>query len=138
VTVDGAEGVEERGVVGEGAAGAVADGFDGEVGAAHWWGMDRASVGRGRRVWLRFGGWMASSAAVELGWIGGAEVEQAEADSGMELMEVPPEMWPTLRVVRGVWEGEWEGVCSRASRARARMRMGLGRRRRSRSGRRGR
>ena len=24
------------------------------------------------------------------------------ADSGMELMEVPPEMWPTLMVVRGL------------------------------------
>ena len=35
VAVDGAEGVEEWGVVGEGAGGAVADGFDVEFG---WWG----------------------------------------------------------------------------------------------------
>ena len=38
VAVDGAEGVEERGVVGEGAGGAVADGFDVEcVGAVSSW-----------------------------------------------------------------------------------------------------
>ena len=45
------------------------------------------------------------------------------ADSGMELMEVPPEMWPTLMVVRGL-----VGRRSLVSlvRARLRVRMGLG------------
>ncbi len=37
VAVDGAEGVEERGVVGEGGGGAVADGFDVEFGWSAWW-----------------------------------------------------------------------------------------------------
>ena len=45
------------------------------------------------------------------------------ADSGMELMEVPPEMWPTLMVVAGV-AGSLR--LAMAVRARLRMRMGLG------------
>ena len=43
------------------------------------------------------------SVAVEMSWVGSVERMsiRAVADSGMELMEVPPEMWPTLMVVRG-------------------------------------
>ncbi len=46
--------------------------------------------------------WMA--VAVEMSWAGSVErrSRRAVADSGMELMEVPPEMWPTLMVVRGL------------------------------------
>ncbi len=45
-----------------------------------------------------------TSVAVETSWVGSVErrSRRAVADSGMELMEVPPEMWPTLRVVRGL------------------------------------
>ena len=44
-----------------------------------------------------------SSVAWRASWAGSVErrSSRAVADSGMELMEVPPEMWPTLRVVRG-------------------------------------
>ena len=45
------------------------------------------------------------------------------AVSGMELMEVPPEMWPTLMVVAGL-AGSLRSAM--AVRARLRMRMGLG------------
>src|ERR1035441_5305820 len=71
----------------------------------------------------------ASSAA----WSWAESVErrasQAEAEAGMELMEVPPEIEPMLRVVRGACAFGAAGSLGRdssASRARARMRMGLG------------
>jgi len=43
------------------------------------------------------------SVAVVMSWLGSVErrSSKATADSGMELIEVPPEMWPTLMVVRG-------------------------------------
>src|SRR5277367_4002687 len=66
-----------------------------------------------------------TSVAVEMSWEGSVErrSRRAVADSGMELMEVPPEMWPTLMVVRGL-----VGSLRSAMRARAwlRMRIGLG------------
>ena len=39
-----------------------------------------------------------------MSWVESVERKsrRAVADSGMELMEVPPEMWPTLMVVRGL------------------------------------
>ncbi len=47
--------------------------------------------------------------AVEMRQAGSVErmSRSAVADSGMELMEVPPEMWPTLMVVSG-FGGEFE------------------------------
>ena len=110
VAVDGAEGVEERGVVGEGAGGAVADGFDVRVLAVGAWlslswvasVMMSSKIVRGRSV------------AVEMSWAESVErrSSRAVADSGMELMEVPPEMWPTLMVVRGS-VGSWSAAMSR-------------------------
>ena len=47
----------------------------------------------------------------------------AVADEGMELTEVPPEMWPTLSVVTGALE---RGRSAMSARARLRRRMGLG------------
>ena len=96
MAVDGAEGVEEGGVVGEGGGGAVSDGFDVEF---WWWGcgfLCGGVVTISSKIW-----WTA--VAVETSWVGSVErmSRSAVADSGMELMEVPPEMWPTLMVVRG-------------------------------------
>ena len=52
-----------------------------------------------------------------MSWVGSVErmSSRAVADSGMELMAVPPEMWPTLRVVAGsvgslraaIWVRAW-------------------------------
>ena len=98
VAVDGAEGVEEGGVVGEGGGGAVSDGFDVEFG---WWALVVLCVVAvatiSSRIW-----W--TSVAVATSWAGSVErrSRRAVADSGMELTEVPPEMWPTLMVVRGL------------------------------------
>ncbi len=93
VAVDGAEGVEEGGVVGEGAGGAVADEFDVRAGSVAW------RVGGDDRVEDA-----AISAVWRSSWAGSVErrSSRAEADSGMELMEVPPVIWPALKVVRGL------------------------------------
>src|SRR6266851_5905159 len=102
----------------------------------------RAAAGRFPMVWMwSFGGpvvvlcvvkvdrissriwWIVVAVAVS--WVESVErrSRRAVADSGMELMEVPPEMWPTLMVVRGLVGSLRLAIWVRA---RLRMRMGLG------------
>ncbi len=54
-----------------------------------------------------FGGLESWSESVE------RRSSQAVADAGMELIEVPPAIWPMLRVVRGSCVGQVEGSLER-------------------------
>ena len=97
VAVYCAEGVEERRVVGQSGGGTVSDGFVSNSGG----GVAGILPGKGGDGVGEDAGDVVGAGGEQVGGIGGTEVEGggAVADSGMELMEVPPEMWPTFRVV---------------------------------------
>jgi len=92
VTVNGAQGVEERGVVGKGGCGTISDGFD-------------VSFGGGVVVFCVVGDDLVEDlvdcggGGDELDGVGGTDVEERGGGLGDGVeRRWPPEMWPTLIV----------------------------------------